>query len=66
MGVTELKQATQVTMTSSSKGRGEYPYMEPEMFKKAERGCAVGGQHRRGVVLLRHLLTRMFVLGSFQ
>ena len=32
MGVTELKQAAQVTMTSSSKGPGTYPYMAPEMF----------------------------------
>ena len=40
MGVTELKQAAQVTMTSSSKGPGTYPYMAPEMFKNG-RGCAV-------------------------
>ena len=41
MGVTELKQAAQVTMTSSSKGPGMYPYMAPEMFKKGRRGRAV-------------------------
>ena len=41
MGVTELKQAAQVTMTSSSKGPGTYPYMAPEMFKKGKRGRAV-------------------------
>lgn len=41
MGVTELKQAAQVTMTSSSKGPGTYPYMAPEMFKKGRRGRAV-------------------------
>ena len=41
MGVTELKQAPQVTMTSSSKGPGTYPYMAPEMFKKGKRGRAV-------------------------
>ena len=41
MGVTELKQAAQVTMTSSSKGPRMYPYMAPEMFKKGKRGRAV-------------------------
>ena len=39
--MTELKQAAQVTMTSSSKGPGTYPYMAPEMFKKEKRGRAV-------------------------
>ena len=42
MGVTELKQAAQVTMASSSKGPAMYPYMVPEMFKKGKRGRAVG------------------------
>lgn len=41
MGVTKLKQAAQVTMTSNSKGPGTYPCMAPEMFKKGKRGRAV-------------------------
>ncbi len=41
MGVTRLKQAAEATMTSTSKGPGTYPYMAPEMFRKARRGKAV-------------------------
>ena len=40
MGVTELKQAAEATMTATSKGPGTHPYMAPEMFHKDKRGRA--------------------------
>ena len=41
MGVTKLKQASEATVTCTAKGPGTYPYMAPEMFKKAKRSVAV-------------------------
>ena len=41
MGVTKLKKFCEVTMTATTKGPGTYPYMAPEMFRKARRGPAV-------------------------
>ena len=41
MGVTRLKKAGEATITSTSKGPGTYPYMAPEMFKRARRGPPV-------------------------
>ena len=41
MGVTKLKKAGEATVTSTSKGPSTFPYMAPEMFKKARRGPSV-------------------------
>ena len=41
MGVTELKKVGEATITATSKGPGTYPYMAPEMFRKARRGPPV-------------------------
>lgn len=41
MGVTRVKKATEATVTSTGKGPGTFPYMAPEMFRKARRGAAV-------------------------
>lgn len=41
MGVTKLKQLSEATVTSTSRGPGTFPYMAPEMFKKVRRGCPV-------------------------
>ena len=36
-----MKQLSETTVTSVSKGPGTLPYMAPEMFKKSKRGPAV-------------------------
>ena len=36
-----MKQLGAMTVTSDGRGCGTYPYMAPEMFKKAKRGAAV-------------------------
>ena len=41
MGVTRIKKAAEATVTSLGKGLGTFPYMAPEMFRKARRGTAV-------------------------
>ena len=41
MGVTRLKQVAEATVTCATKGPGTYPYMAPEMFRKAKRSAAV-------------------------
>jgi serine/threonine protein kinase len=41
MGIAKVKQVSEATVTSVSKGPGTYPYMAPEMFKKSHRGTPV-------------------------
>lgn len=42
MGLSKLKEASQATVTTVSKGpTGTYPYMAPEMFGQGHRGTAV-------------------------
>ena len=41
MGVTRVNKATEATVTSTGKGPGTFPYVAPEMFRKARRGTAV-------------------------
>ena len=41
MGVTRIKKATEATVTSTGKSPGTFPYMAPEMFRKAKRGTVV-------------------------
>ena len=41
MGVTWIKKAAEATVTSLGKGPGTFPYMAPEMFRKARRGTAM-------------------------
>ena len=41
MGISKLRQASQVTMTTVSGPAGTYPYMAPEMFVPGYRGTGV-------------------------
>ena len=41
LGIAKVKLVAETTMTSLSKGPGTYPFMAPEMFRKARRGPAV-------------------------
>ena len=41
MGISKLRQASQVTMTTVSGPAGTYPYMAPEMFVSGRRGTGV-------------------------
>ena len=41
MVVTRIKKATEATVTSMGKGPETFPYIAPEMFRKARRGTAV-------------------------